>query len=300
MTSKTVKDLRSFLEKHPEAVVIDTRLASDFECEHIPGSKNNCVYEVAFVDRLTDVAPDKTVPVCLYGAAVDSLESKMAAGKLERKGYSSVYDFHGGLKAWRAEGFPVEGNGEAEEQRPNNSFDGERPVDTEASLIEWTGRNLASKHWGTLKIKSGSILFQGGQLIGGRIVIDMHSIMDVNIENSGLRKVLEDHLKSDDFFDVERFPEARVELNRTERIDEATVSTPNFKVSGILMLKGITHDIEFNTTSGMDAQGKWVTQAHFDFDRTRWNVIYGSGKYFRNLGMHVVNDLISLELKIVA
>ena len=50
----------------------------------------------------------------------------------------------------------------------------------------------------------------------------------------------------------------------------------------------------------MDAEGRFVAQAHFDFDRTLWNVVYGSGRLFEKLGMHLVNDLISLQLKIVA
>jgi hypothetical protein len=35
------------------------------------------------------------------------------------------------------------------------------------------------------------------------------------------------------------------------------------------------------------------------FDRTHWNVLYGSGRYFQGLGMHLVYDLVDLEIKIV-
>ena len=49
----------------------------------------------------------------------------------------------------------------------------------------------------------------------------------------------------------------------------------------------------------MTPEGKFAAQASFAIDRTLWEVLYGSGKYFRNLGGHLVNDLIELQLRIV-
>ncbi|MDX2479661.1 MAG: hypothetical protein QNK24_04915 [Desulfuromusa sp.] len=45
--------------------------------------------------------------------------------------------------------------------------------------------------------------------------------------------------------------------------------------------------------------GKVAAEVHFDFDRTRWGVIYGSTKFFKHLGIHLVFDQISLPLRIV-
>jgi hypothetical protein len=39
-------------------------------------------------------------------------------------------------------------------------------------------------------------------------------------------------------------------------------------------------------------------EAHFDLDRTTWNVLYGSSSYFEHLGMHLVYDLITVELRV--
>ena len=44
---------------------------------------------------------------------------------------------------------------------------------------------------------------------------------------------------------------------------------------------------------------KLVAEAQFDIDRTRWNIIYGSNRFFSHLGMHLVYDLISLQMKII-
>ena len=43
-----------------------------------------------------------------------------------------------------------------------------------------------------------------------------------------------------------------------------------------------------------------IAEAHFDIDRTRWNVIYGSTRFFEHIGMHLVFDLISFQVKLVA
>jgi len=43
-----------------------------------------------------------------------------------------------------------------------------------------------------------------------------------------------------------------------------------------------------------------VAEAHFDIDRTRWDIIYGSTQFFEHIGMHLVFDLISFQVKMVA
>ena len=56
----------------------------------------------------------------------------------------------------------------------------------------------------------------------------------------------------------------------------------------------------FFKSAGITAEGKAAAQASFAIDRTRWNVKYGSGRLFRNLGGHLVNDMIELQLRIVS
>ncbi|MGY8652763.1 MAG: YceI family protein [Verrucomicrobiia bacterium] len=142
--------------------------------------------------------------------------------------------------------------------------------------------------------------FRGGQPMGGSFTIDMNSIENHNIEESGMRQVLVDHLKSDDFFHVERYPEAVFQIKTIVAIPGAAAGGLNYKIVGTLQLKDATNELELAASGGVDAEGRFVAQAHFDFDRTLWNVVYGSGRLFEKLGMHLVNDLISLQLKIVA
>ena len=299
MDTITADQLNNLKKDEPNLMIIDVRLSEHFDRERLPGTQNNCVFEIDFVERILEMVPEKGLPVYVYGAAADSYESKVAAEKLERTGYKNVYDFRGGVDAWREAGFAVEGTGQIVDQE-QSPVEGKRPIDTSESLIEWTGQNLGSKHWGLLQSKSGRLGFRNGCVVSGYFVVDMHSITDLNIENNEMRKVLEEHLKSDDFFDCDRFPEAKFELTNVDSIAGATPGTPNFNFTGNFTLKGITQSIQFNAVCEFNDEGQWIAQANFDIDRTRWNIIYGSGKFFRGLGMHVVNDFISLQLKIVA
>ena len=101
-------------------------------------------------------------------------------------------------------------------------------------------------------------------------------------------------------FSTSRFiPEGRFVITSTESVRQATPGAPNLKVHGELTLKNVTLPVEFLATAGMTPEGKAAAQASLAIDRTLWEVLYGSGKYFRNLGGHLVNDLIELQLRIV-
>lgn len=278
-------------------LLLDVRLPEDFGRVHLPGAVNNCVFEVAFGERLSGIAPDKKSAICVYGADGESLEGRIAAEKLIRAGYENVRELHGGLAGWQTAGQPVEGkNIPSPQQTPP---DGVIPIDLQESRVEWTGRNLLNKHHGFVTIKSGRLEFAQGRLTGGEFLMDMTSLACSDLQGDVLHDVLIAHLRSDDFFDTERYPEARFVITRTE-MTEAPPGTPNLTVHGLLTVKDATHEIAFSAVAGVTAEGKPAAQATLAFDRTKWNVLYGSGKFFRNLGGHLVNDLIEIQLRIVA
>jgi polyisoprenoid-binding protein YceI/rhodanese-related sulfurtransferase len=279
-------------------VLIDVRLEEDYLTAHLPAAKNNCVYEVSFSERMPEVAPKKEVAVCVYGAAADSCEARMAAEKLVRAGYDEVLEMRAGLDGWKSAGFEVESESASKQDNPAPPA-GSREVDLTESRVEWVGRNLLNKHYGAIALKSGTLQFNQGELRGGEFVFDMPAIVCHDLSGDQLHDVLIAHLRSDDFFDVEVYPESRFVITSTEPVSQATPGSPTLKVRGELTLKGVTLPVEFLATAGMTPEGKAAAQASLTIDRTLWNVIYGSGKYFRNLGGHLVNDMIELQLRIV-
>lgn len=290
----TAKELQSSLR---EVVLVDVRLPDDFEAGHLPGAIGNCVFEVAFCDRVPGICADKARPIVVYGEAADSHESRVAADKLARLGHTNVSDFREGFRGWKAAGFPIEGRAAASAVPVPN--DGRHDLDLAESRIEWTGRNLLNKHTGNIALKSGFIEISGAQLAGGEFEIDLHQIRCADLAGNPLHEVLIAHLLSDDFFDAERFPVARFRIDRAESIPGAAAGQPNLDITGTLDLRGVQAPLRFQASAGLTPDGKPAAQAVFSFDRTIWEVIYGSGKLFRRLAGHLVNDLIDIQLRVV-
>jgi polyisoprenoid-binding protein YceI len=300
-TSSTIDaaGLAKLLESPRPPQLVDVRLEEDCQCTRLPGSRNNCVYEVAFLDRMPDVAPDLNLPVCVYGADSGSLESRMAAEKLCRHGYQEVYDFRDGLAGWKAAGYEVKETGATVAAAPKVA-DGVHGIDLGESHVRWVGRNLLNMHEGDVGLKSGSLRIENGKLAGGEFVIDMTAISSRDLAGNPLHDVLMRHLHDHDFFDTELYPEARFVIEKATDIPNATPGAPNLNISGTLTLKGVSGPVEFPACAGVTPEGKLGAQATLSFDRTKWNVLYGSGKWFRHLAGHLVNDLIDLQLRIVS
>jgi rhodanese-related sulfurtransferase/polyisoprenoid-binding protein YceI len=289
--------LKELLDGPRPPVVMDVRLEDDFNGCRPAGAVNNCVFEVAFTGRLAALAPDRSRPVCLVGAAAPSREMRMAAEKLARLGYATVYQLDGGIGAWCRAGFPVVGApAEAPVVVPR---DGMHPIDLQESRIQWTGRNLLNHHTGRIALKSGELRVKDGQLVGGAFLIDMTAITCSDLAGEAMHDVLVRHLLDHDFFDAAVFPEASYRIVASEPVPGGSPGAPNLRVKGELTLKGVTAELDLVACSGRTADGKLAAQATLVFDRTRWNVFYGSGKWFHRLGGHLVNDLIELQLRIV-
>src|SRR5262249_6159744 len=157
-------------------------------------------------DRMRGIAPDHTQVIVLYGQDSDGYEARIAAGKLGRAGYTQVFEYRDGLAAWQAAGEPVEKGGTPPVEP--QIADGTHLIDLAQSRIEWTGRNLLNKHFGRVGLKAGQLEFNQSQLTGGRIVVDMGNIVCIDLNGTPQHDVLVNHLRDEDFFDVERFPEA--------------------------------------------------------------------------------------------
>lgn len=281
----------------PPPLILDVRLPEDFAEAHVPGAASACVYEVTFPRRVAELAPDRTRPVVVYGAAQTSLESEEAAAKLERLGYAAVHDLRGGLAAWRGAGRPVAGGAAPQAPPP---LEGERPVDLKESRVEWTGRNLLNKHAGTVPLASGKLVFKNGWLAGGDFTLDLTGLSCTDIADPALNRGLVEHLHSDDFFDTARFPAAWFVIRRVEPVPGGTPGAPNLRVTGDFTLKAVTRPLTFPAVAGRTADDRAAMQAVLAFDRTEWNVRYGSGRLFHRLGKHLVNDLVEIQVRLVA
>jgi len=279
-------------------LVIDVLPEEYYKAAHLPGAKNACVFNVSFLDEVKRLVSDRSKPLVLYGSSSRDFASVTAAERLRAAGYTQVTEYRGGLEGWRTAGQPIEGNPSTAKSSvsPGNGI---HRINTEKSRIEWAGRNLASEHTGTIKLQAGQLEVQEGRPVRGAFTLGMDSIDNLDIADSKLREILICHLKSDDFFDVQRFPRAEFQLSKFKALPDTQRGNPNWEVTGELTLKAVTGEITFPTILALTPEGLFAADAHFDIDRTRWNVLYGSGKFYEKLGKHLVHDQISLALKLL-
>lgn len=292
-----VPDLVSLLGTARPPALLDVRLEDDFAASHLPAARNACVFKMSFLEDVACLGLRTDDPVVVYGFGVGSHESRVAAEKLTQAGFTKVSEFRDGLPAWLAAGHPVEGTGMSP---ATGSLHGTMSVDLGESRVEWTGRNLLNRHVGSVAIRSGQLSFDQRVLVGGEFVLDLNAITCADIADSALNRLLLEHLQSDDFLDVAQFPEARFQIHQVELVPAAGAGRPNVRIAGELTLRGQVKPLEFLATTGWTPQGRFAAQAVLTFDRTAWGSIYGSGKFFHRLGMHLVNDLIEVQVRLLA
>jgi rhodanese-related sulfurtransferase/polyisoprenoid-binding protein YceI len=295
------QDLHERITRGDRLVLIDSLPNDHFNVVHIPDAQNACVFEVVFQSNVAAMVPGTDDEIVVYGASGRTLDAATAAEKLARAGYGNVSILDGGLAGWRENGYPVEGTNidigstSTEDLGPG---DGTYPVDIDQSVVEWTGRNPGKKHYGTLPLTKGSLAIKNGD-ISGSFELDMKGIKTIDLAGDEYEPVLISHLESDDFFFVKLFPKAVFNITAASPIDKSSPSSPNFDITGDLELRGNVNSITFPATLTPMPEGGMTIEAHFDIDRTRWKVIYGSARFFEHLGMHLVFDLISIQMHLV-
>nr|MBA2422785.1 YceI family protein [Chitinophagales bacterium] len=84
-------------------------------------------------------------------------------------------------------------------------------VDPAASKLEFIGTKVSGYHSGSVQIKSGELEVKDRTITGGKFIMDMNSITLSNGDEEGNMK-LAGHLKSADFFDVEKNQEGAFEI----------------------------------------------------------------------------------------
>lgn len=289
--------LKSRLEADPPPLLVHLLPEEVFTACRIAGSCNACVYETAFLSKVADLAPDKSREIIVYGAGGSSHDAEAAVEKLEAAGYSKVFGFPGGIDAWREAGFESESDGPLPSVP---KLDGHYRVDTGRSVIRWTGRNLFNHHHGTVRLSGGELKLEKGELRGASFVIDMNSIACEDLADETWNAMLIRHLRDADFFEIEKHPTAEFVATSAEPIVNATEGVPNHVLHGHFTLRGVPRPLNFPAVIA-SADGSEVTgQAQLQIDRTEYGSLYGSGKFFRFLGKHVVNDHIHLHVKIHA
>ena len=265
--------------------LLDVRLPEDFDAGSLTGSVNHCVFEVGFLAGLPE-GWSKDSDIRVIGSSPESVEARMALEKLERAGYSKVC-LHDEAPPPATKTIPP-------------PVTGTRTLDGESSGMVWTGRNLFNSHTGTLGFSAGELHFEGGQLTGGSMTIDFATLQCTDLAGTEMHDVLIRHLLDHDFFDAEHYDAPTIAIESVEVAQAVPPGAVNTRVSATLTLKGKSGPVRFGAVSGFGPDGRFALQGSLHFDRTEWGVVYGSGRLFKNVGMHLVNDLITLDVRLLS
>ena len=169
-----------------------------------------------------------------------------------------------------------------------SSISNDKEVNIKSSNVFWKGEKVTGSHEGNISLKSGVLKFDDKKLIGGNIVINMNTI-DCTDLSGEYKSKLEGHLKSNDFFGVEKFPEAVLKITKVRSKGKS-----KYACTADLTIKGITKEIKFEAEL---AKGNATT--NIVIDRTNFNIKYASGSFFKELGDKMIYDEfeISVNLK---
>ncbi len=167
-------------------------------------------------------------------------------------------------------------------------------ADPTATQITWTGKKLGKEHVGTIGLKEGYISIEKNAITGGEFHVDMTTIKNTDIQDEKMNEMLVGHLKSDDFFGVEKYPASKLVLTGGSNFVNGTAT-----VKGIMTIKKATHPVEF-TVKETAVGGVKTYTAVITVDRSLYDVRYGSGKFFTDLGDKAISDDFTLEVTLVA
>ena len=162
-------------------------------------------------------------------------------------------------------------------------------IDLSKSHVLWTGKKIGGTHNGKILIQSGSFELKNGKIVSGNVVIDMNSITNDDLKDAGYNRQLVDHLKSDDFFGVNNYPTATFKLTSAGKFN-----SDKAVVTGLLTIKGKTEKVSFV----VNRRGN-VYLSQLKVDRSKFGVRYGSKSFFNDLGDKVIDDIFTLDIKLV-
>ncbi len=167
-------------------------------------------------------------------------------------------------------------------------------VDNSKSTVKWKGTKVTGEHYGTIDLKEGNLTADGQKIKSGTFQINMESIVNEDLEDESTNQKLVGHLKSDDFFSVDKHPVSTFELKEVKH-----KAGNKYSLTGDLTIKGITHPVTFDATVDVN-ENQLKANGNMEVDRTLYDIKFRSGKFFSNLGDNLIHDTFNLDFNIVA
>ena len=160
-------------------------------------------------------------------------------------------------------------------------------INVSESSIHWLGKKITGQHEGNINLLSGSLIMENGLLTGGDFVADINSIASTDLKGESAKK-LEGSLKSEEWFDAENHPQAKL-------VFSSVVSQGGglYNVTGDFTIKGKTNPATFELqVNYLEATAKVI------IDRTLYNILNGSTSFLVNLKDKMINNYFELDVNL--
>ena len=185
-------------------------------------------------------------------------------------------------------------------------------IDINKSKLNWLGglKYNVKDHFGEIAVKNGRLKVDEKKSISGKLVVDMNSISNEDVEGQWKQNLIS-HLKSEDFFDVKKFPTATLEINSSKIIEKLDNNFFKVQVDADLTIKSIKNKIRFIAEVDFEspiksAKGKMI------FDRNDFEIqyrsemhLYDSESFWNKIGSSInpamdkiIKDDIEIEFSI--
>ncbi|HXH99373.1 MAG TPA: YceI family protein [Sphingobacteriaceae bacterium] len=162
-------------------------------------------------------------------------------------------------------------------------------VSTQDSKLEWHGKKVTGAHHGIVNISDGTIYVNGGKLSGGSFKMDMTSITNNDLQDKEYKNKLETHLKSAEFFDVAKYPDANLEITNVKDLGNHKA-----EISANLTIKSVTKNILFTADIAEATDTTFKGSADFNINRQDWGVAY------KGMQDDLISDEVNFKINLVA
>lgn len=102
------EQIEAFKDADVDIPIVNVLNPDQFRSEHIPQSMNIPFHTENFVQQVENIVDSKSDPVAVYCANESCDLSSKAAKALEEDGFTRVYDYEGGMEAWKQAQHDVE------------------------------------------------------------------------------------------------------------------------------------------------------------------------------------------------
>ncbi|MCB0341719.1 MAG: YceI family protein [Pseudobdellovibrionaceae bacterium] len=156
--------------------------------------------------------------------------------------------------------------------------------DLKKSSFKWSAsKKVGDGHSGNIFLKSATGKVKDGKIVGGEFVMDMASFTVMDLTGDWKKKFM-DHVKSGDFFEVEKYPTAKL-------VVEKQINDNTLQAQMTIKDKTLPVVVRF-------AKNGSLYLGTLKFDRTKFGITYGSANFFKLAADKVIKDEIILQFKV--